>query len=185
MGWLLNENYRRRNSNEHPEWIVIHYPAMPGANAMRVRSYFYNEEHRTSSHFVVDDVDIQKCVEVKYAAYHVGGKNTSRNGCYNGNSIGIDLCDNKYEKRSKRASDNDWYILPGTIRNGAILVARLMRQYNIPIERVVRHYDVTGKICPRPMVGEDASYNYPGMTCNEVWEDFKKKCLSEYRKFGK
>lgn len=185
MAWVLNENYRRRNSNERPEWIVVHYPGMPGASARRVRDYFYDEKHKTSSHFVVDDVEVLKALDVKYAAYHVGGKKTSLNGCYNGNSIGIDLCDDKVNRRSISVGDDDWFVHAETMRNAARLIAGLMRQYNIPIERVVRHYDVTHKRCPRPLVGNDASANYPGMTCNELWEDFKKKCLSEYRKFGK
>ena len=39
-----------------------------------------------------------------------------------------------------------------------------MARYNVPLERVLRHYDVTGKNCPLPMV-ENPS----------LWEDFKTK----------
>ncbi|MFR7442983.1 MAG: hypothetical protein ACLUUO_05300 [Sellimonas intestinalis] len=31
-----------------------------------------------------------------------------------------------------------------------------MKQYNIPIDRVIRHYDVTGKLCPAYFVDETA-----------------------------
>ena len=34
-----------------------------------------------------------------------------------------------------------------------------MKKYNIPIENVVRHYDVTGKLCPQPFVNNNAAWN--------------------------
>ena len=37
-----------------------------------------------------------------------------------------------------------------------------MARYGIPLENVVRHYDVTGKICPKYYV------DHP-----EAWEDFR------------
>ena len=43
-----------------------------------------------------------------------------------------------------------------------ILVADLMKKYKIPLENVIRHFDVTGKNCPRPMVEN-----------NKIWVDFK------------
>ena len=34
-----------------------------------------------------------------------------------------------------------------------------MDKYNIPVENVLRHYDVTGKICPEPYVRSTAQWN--------------------------
>ena len=48
-----------------------------------------------------------------------------------------------------------------------ILVKLLMKKYNVPAERVMRHYDVTGKICPKPFVENE-----------KAWKEFKEK-LSE------
>ena len=47
-----------------------------------------------------------------------------------------------------------------------------MEKYNIPIENVLRHYDVTGKMCPEPFVRNQMQ-----------WLDFKSK-LSEEKKEG-
>ena len=30
----------------------------------------------------------------------------------------------------------------------------IMARYGIPLENVLRHYDVTGKLCPRPLIDE-------------------------------
>ena len=38
----------------------------------------------------------------------------------------------------------------------AALGREIMARYGIPPENVVRHYDVTGKLCPRPLIDEKA-----------------------------
>ena len=35
----------------------------------------------------------------------------------------------------------------------------LMAKYNIPAANVIRHYDVTGKVCPEPYVRDTAAWN--------------------------
>ena len=40
-----------------------------------------------------------------------------------------------------------------------------MKKYNIPADHVIRHYDVTGKICPNPYVYNTGTY---------TWDAFKK-----------
>ena len=41
-----------------------------------------------------------------------------------------------------------------------------MKKYDIPIENVLRHYDVTGKLCPEPFAKNQ-----------KLWLDFKQKLL--------
>ena len=50
------------------------------------------------------------------------------------------------------------------MRSAVALTRELMEKYKITADRVVRHYDVTGKICPNPFV-----YNHTDHT----WEEFK------------
>ena len=78
----------------------------------------------------------------------------------------------KINKASQNANDKDWYFEDKVVENTIWLCAQLMKKYNIPIENVVRHWDVTGKICPAPYVG--AYYNtYYGMTGDQQWLKFK------------
>ena len=49
-----------------------------------------------------------------------------------------------------------------------MVAASLMKKYNIPIENVIRHYDVTGKICPEPFVNNKSA-----------WANFKRKLTEE------
>ena len=53
--------------------------------------------------------------------------------------------------------------VPPAVRDRtAALVRELMARYGVPVERVLRHYDVTGKKCPAPWVDRSGE-----------WEDFK------------
>jgi N-acetyl-anhydromuramyl-L-alanine amidase AmpD len=64
----------------------------------------------------------------------------------------------------KKNSNGEWYIEQKTIANTIELVKDLMKKYNIAPDNVVRHYDVTHKICPEPFVRNP-----------KLWEEFKSK----------
>ncbi len=82
--------------------------------------------------------------------------------CRNSNSIGIELC--VRNRGSKAADSRDWYFEDATVKAAIQLTKELMEKYGVPADRVVRHYDVTGKICPNPYV-----YNHTPHT----WDAFK------------
>ena len=49
-----------------------------------------------------------------------------------------------------------------------------MQKYNIPADHVIRHYDVTGKLCPRPLCGTDMN-SYYRTSGDYQWQLFKQK----------
>lgn len=136
-----------------PRYIVIHDTDNRkfGANAMANRNYFANHiEAKASAHFTVDQNNIIQCLEETWRGWHVGdGDNPFIN---NSNTIGIELCVNV---------DNDFN---KTLENGIALTKYLMEKYSIPADRVVRHYDVSQKICPKMMIQDKP----------ELWTYFKK-----------
>ncbi len=82
-------------------------------------------------------------------AWHCGTRGTYFHPyCRNANSIGIELC--------SRKNGEKFYFMPETVRRAQALTCELMAKYGIPLENVVRHYDVTHKNCPAPFV-ESAS----------------------------
>ena len=87
-------------------------------------------------------------------------------GCRNANSIGIEMCVRKKNTKSMGATDKDWYFEDATVEAAAELTRYLMNKYGVPASHVIRHYDVTGKICPNPYV-----YN----TSAHTWDEFKRK----------
>ena len=172
------KKWRRRNSCERIEWIVVHYTGMvvtqgdPDTASWAIA----RSKRAASTHYLVGDrgdrADIVQLLPVKYAAYHVGQKDDSKLiPCYNGNSIGVDLCECKLDCSSGSVSCNDWYFTPQTLANGAHLIAYLAQEHGIPTDHIVRHYDVTHKRCPRPFVGTDINA-YTGQTHESAWREF-------------
>ncbi len=172
------KKWRRRHSCERIEWIVVHYTGMIATQGdPDTASWAIARSKRAAStHYLVGDrgdrADIVQLLPVKYAAYHVGAKDNSKLiPCYNGNSIGVDLCECKLDFSSSSVSCNDWYFTPKTFANGAHLIAYLAQEYGIPTDHIVRHYDVTHKRCPRPFVGTDINA-YTGQTHESAWREF-------------
>lgn len=132
------------------KWIVIHYTANNGDTAKGNCNYFSKEYRGASANYFVDENEIWQCVEDKDIAWHVGAK-TYYNDCRNNNSIGIELC-------SRISSDGKYYFKEETINNAIYLTKMLMKAYNIDINHVCRHYDVTHKICPAPFVNDENAW---------------------------
>lgn len=159
---LTSANYNSRGTN--PRFIVIHYTANDGDTAWGNTNYFKSVNRGASANLFVDDNSIWQCVRDTDTAWHIGNGSSSL-GVYNNNSIGIEMC----SRRKAGANANDlssYYITDATVANTVELVKYLMKKYNIPASRVYRHYDITGKYCPAPMV-----YN----NGNTTWTQFLQK----------
>lgn len=154
---LTNVNFNFRNTI--PRWIVIHNTANGTSRegtAYNNTVYFKDVNRNASAHYFVDDGDtVWQCVRDTDTAWHVG-EAASRNGCYNTNSIGIEVCETADGWFTDKEID--------TLRE---LVGSLMQLYGIPAERVCRHHDVTGKNCP---------WYY---TDDERWAELKARILED------
>ena len=82
------------------------------------------------------------------------------------------MCVRKRGTQTLGATDRDWYFENKTVQSTIELVRYLMEKYHIPADHVIRHYDVTGKICPNPYV-----YNEGKST----WDTFKKAISAKMR----
>lgn len=156
---LTPHNYTAMAKKENL-YIVVHYVGSV-SSAKNNADYLFSNSTSASAHYFVDEKDIYQVVEDKDKAWHCGGGLQGNYGhkfygkCTNSNSIGVELCCKK--------KDGEWYFENKTIENAVELIRYLMDKHSIPIERVIRHYDVTGKICPAPFVNEG------------VWVDFKEE----------
>lgn len=155
------------------EYIVIHYfGGLSSAEA--VANYFYSNPTSASAHYAVDENSIFQIVKDEDIAWHCGD---STQGVFGGkatnlNTIGIEMRPYKLNTYSQFAIDRDWYFNDQVIKQTQELTRFLMDKYDIPIDRVIRHYDVSKKYCPRPFVGDDINtyYNTSG---NDQWIKFK------------
>lgn len=156
-----------RLANRTIKYIAIHYTAGATSRkgtAMTTRNVFL--KRNASADFVVDDGTI---VQINpdlrnYYCWSVGdAKNKTTGGgklygiATNRNTISIEICSNLKRGRNAAYPNHDgWYFTDASLDNARKLVRYLMRKFNIPKSNVVRHYDVSGKMCPGIVGWNDA-----------------------------
>ena len=133
-------------------YIVIHYTANSGDTAQNNLDYFARVKTGTSAHYFVDENEVCQSVKDMDVAWHCGRSDGQYKHpyCRNSNSIGIEMC-------------NSLKAVPEAVKQRtAAFVRELMSRYGVPVQNVLRHYDVTGKRCPAPWVDDP-----------QAWMDFK------------
>ena len=146
-------NYGAARKTSQIKWIVIHYTANDGDSDEGNGNHFASKIVKASAHYFVDDDSITRSVPDNYIAYAVVGKKWNNSGgrlygqVTNANSISIELCDNVKNGMIYPSAD--------TIANALEFTEYLMKKYDIPQHRVIRHYDVNGKPCPAYWTNDD------------------------------
>ena len=135
---------------EKIDGVVIHYVGNPNTTAQANRNYFESlssgeEGTYASSHFIVGlEGEVLQCIPLTEIAY--------ASNIRNADTVAIEVC---HPDETGAFSDASY-------RRTVELTAWLCREFGLdPMEDVIRHYDVTGKICPRYYV------DHP-----EAWESF-------------
>lgn len=148
---LLTENPYSRPGRETGKinGIVIHYTANPGSSAKANRDYFESlkDTHATkaSSNFIVGlDGEIIQCVPTWEIAYASNDRNKD--------TVSIECC---HPDESGKFTKNTYNSL-------VQLTAWLCMKFDLNEEDVIRHYDVTGKNCPKYYVENE-----------KAWEKFR------------
>lgn len=131
----VNEYSRPGIALEQINGIVIHYTANPGTSAQANRDYFegLKDSHATkaSAHFIVGlEGEIIQCIPTSEIAYASNDRNSD--------TVSIECC---YEKE-------DGSFNQATYDSVIRLTSWLCARSGLDAEDVIRHYDVTGKMCP-------------------------------------
>lgn len=184
-----------KSANRKPQYLAIHYTAGASSTAGKAQSVYNTFMNRSASaDFAVDDKEIvQFNPDIdNYYCWSVGdAKNPYSTGgslygkATNKNTISIEICSTRESGTTTDAANhNGWSFTDAVLKNAANIAKIIMKKYNIPIERVVRHYDISGKLCPG-VIGwnNETIYNTNGTKTKEKsdskkWEAFKKR-LSE------
>lgn len=171
-----------QKANRNIDYIVVHYTAGSTSRAGAAKNNavrFANPSIGASADFIVDDstiVQYNPDIKNRYCwhcgdnknPYSMGGKFYGK--CTNANSIGIEICStNKNWRASDQANSKKWTFTNSVIDKAVELTKYLMQTYNIPAERVIRHYDVSGKLCPGIIGWNEDSGNVT------EWKHFKER----------
>ena len=154
-----SSNFYSGRGGNSIKYIVMHYTANDGDTDEGNAHYFQGAGRRASAHYFVDEDSVTQSVRDNDAAWHCGGDLESahhplRGICMNRNSLGVEMCSD--------IVGGKYTITPQTVDRAVELVKYLMAKYGIDVDHVVRHYDVTGKLCPEPWVRDES-----------LWRKFK------------
>lgn len=156
----INEYSRPGLALDTVNGIVIHWTANPGTTAEQNRNYFEglaeSGETYASSHFVIGlEGEIIQCIPCNEIAYASNDRNSD--------TIAIECC----------IENEDGEFNEATYQSLVELVTWLMGRYDLTIDQVIRHYDVTGKDCPKYYVEHE-----------DAWEQMKADFLSYIEVYG-
>lgn len=137
-----NEYSRPQIPLEKVNGIVVHYVANPCSTALENRNYFEGLKDQTgskttsvSSHFVIGlEGEVVQCVPLNEVAYASNNRNSD--------TISIECCH----------PDDSGEFTSATYESLVRLTRWLMEEYGLDTSQVIRHYDVTGKLCPKAFV---------------------------------
>lgn len=141
----INEYSRPGTQTGKIQGIVIHYTANPGSTAIQNRNYFEglkdSKKTKASSHFVVGlRGEIVQCIPTWEVAYASNERNSD--------TVSIETChptaDGSYTEE--------------TYQSMIELTAWLCKKFDLTEEDVIRHYDITGKNCPKYFVENETAW---------------------------
>lgn len=117
-----------------PSYLTIHSTGNPSSTAINERNWLTNPENtKTASwHIVVDENVAIEAIPTSEMAWHAGD---GKNGKGNRESISIEICESGNREK--------------TVGNAAKLAAKILYENSWGVERLKRHYDWSGKHCPR------------------------------------
>ena len=133
---------RRGTSLSDINDIVIHYVGNPGTSAQANRNWYANPSSNVSSHFVVGlKGEVIQCIPLH--------EKSSASNHRNGDTISIEVCHPDASGKFNAA----------TYDSLVDLTAWLVKSCGLTADNVIRHYDVTGKECPRYYVRNEDAWN--------------------------
>lgn len=153
--------------NRKVKYIAVHFTAgstSKAGTALATRSVFL--KRRASADFVVDDETI---VQINpnlnnYYTWGVGDKKNPYSGggtlygmATNRNTVSIEISSNLKKGYEPNIPNHEgWYFTEASLKNALALIRYLMQEFGLSKYSVVRHYDVSGKLCPGVVGWNDA-----------------------------
>lgn len=173
MSYSIQEKLIRVNPKTRPgrkidvKGVVIHWTANEanGADNLAHFNYFNKGTVYASAHYFVDSKGILRIIPENEMAYHVGARSykTSKYGSYpNASMIGVEMCVN---------SDGNF---AETYKRSVWVVADILKRHKLTINELERHFDITGKSCPKMFTEDAYAKKYMGMTAAQAHEKFRK-----------
>lgn len=154
MAMWIND-YVKKNKYSRPgmklekvKGVILHYTANPSATAKNHADFFDGDDggayRYAGCHLFVDKKEKRLIVPLSEVCYHANDKTSKvsklgKNA--NFSTVGIEMC---IEKNGSIHKD--------TYAKTLELTIHLCKKYKLDEDDLYRHYDITGKNCPKPWV---------------------------------
>lgn len=153
--WPAHISLYEEGKCKNPEWIVIHFVGDAGVPAINFAkcNHYRNCDRNASWNAIVGlEGEVFESVAPGNAAWHCGdnGIGKFKGKCTNYNSLGVEHC---FIYKNGKAAFTE-----STLKSSVELVKKWMKDYCIPLDHVIRHYDVTNKNCPTPFLYNDGEW---------------------------
>lgn len=164
-GVSIQKDYLTPNEYSRPQTplygidgVVIHYTANPGTSAENNRSYFEGlaekETTYASSHYIIGiEGEIIQCIPLTEISYASNERNKD--------TVAIECC----------IPDDTGKFSEATYSSAVALTAALCMKFDLKETDIIRHYDITTKICPKYFVDHE-----------DAWLTFKDDVMAEIEK---
>ena len=150
-------NKRKIIRDMEPQSLTIHSTGNLKSTAQNERDNLNRPDNTSTTgfHIVVDDKEAIECIPLDKVAYHAG------DGAYgpgNSTSIAMEICESGDRRKA--------------LANAAKTAAKVLHERGWGVDKMYRHYDWSGKICPRIL----SDNNWEG------WNKFKMEVQKELDK---
>lgn len=153
----VNGAARRGETMRRVTDIAIHYVGNPGTSAQANRNYFAQPDTQVSAHFLIGlEGEIIQCIPLN--------EKSSATNDRNRDTISIEVCHPDATGQFTQASYD------ALVK----LTAWLCDTAGIGRDQVIRHYDVTGKLCPGIK-----GWNLENGSDDKKWQTFKAQLSAE------
>ena len=132
---ILRDGHRCRPKGHYSKYtITIHSTGNLNSTAQNERAWLDNPSNnrQASWHYVIDDKTIIQAIPEEEEAWHAGVSYGNKH------SIGVEIC----ESGDRRA----------VLENAAEFIALKLKGLGWGVENLKKHYDWTGKNCPRILI---------------------------------
>lgn len=150
----LITNNRPYEKREKTTAIAVHYIGNPGTSAEANRNYFQNNNCEVSANYIIGlNGEIICCIPDEEVAWCTCQANSW--------SVSVECCH----------PDSTGKFNEKTYSSLIELCAYLCRKYGLDESNIIRHFDVTGKVCPKSFVPENKGGSDDNS--NSAWKKFR------------
>lgn len=166
-------------------YLAVHYTAGVSSkkgSARSTASWFANPNAGGAADYIIDEYEfVQYNPDPRNRYCHAvgGGKYNTKGGklygvAKNSNCINLEICSTNTVGKITYPNDPHYSFTDAVLNRAVEATKYLMKEYNIPADRVIRHYDVNGKPCPG-IIGWNADSGD-----ESKWKEFKAKIGGTY-----